>query len=295
MDKEFVVKKKSLLFAVYIFLYLLAIIPNVSAGLILPGNDSLHIALAQDRGYVLPFYRGSDQFNLNFAGSITIIDDGSWGLVAKHQVLQTFSDPSSFYGSYGTSVTNNYLTNPGTKIAVKSVFVFDDIDMTLVQFNAPINGVTPIQRYRGDVAIGTEGHITGFGVTQYVNDPNVNETGDRMTGFDVVQQLNTSTFTTRFNRSFDPNYRPLEMGLRTGDSGGAFEVFDSGRFLAGLNTATTGAGANGFATGSFYTYIPNARIDAIQQITAVPEPNSLILLSTIGPLFGRFRRRFKGH
>lgn len=238
-------------------------------------NDPTHIAWADDRDYVLPLFRGSDFSNLAFAGSMTVIDDGQWGLFARHQALQNYSDVNSVYNAIGVKAVGN-ANDSGSVIKVSDVFVFEDRDMALVRFENPIAGITPIQRYRGEVTVGMEGYITGYGDRQVVNDPNVVFTGDRRTGFDVVQAAGSNFFVTRINDPFSPNYREYEIGGRTSSSGGSFE-FDSQ--LAGSLFGGTGPNSNILGTGTFYNYIPNDRIDLIQSnYTAVPEPTSFALV-----------------
>lgn len=277
-------KKYFLIFSTMIAFMLAVGQKDARAGLILSmTNDPTHIAWADDRDYVLPLFRGSDFSNLAFAGGMTVIDDGQWGLFTRHQALQNYSDVNSVYNAIGVKAVRN-ANDSGPVIKVSDVFVFEDRDMTLVRFENPIAGITPIQRYRGEVTVGMEGYITGYGDRQVVNDPNVVFTGDRRTGFDVVQEAGASIFVTRINRGFDPNFRQYEIGGRTGSSGGSFEVVDlnfPNNQLGGITYATTSTNFSGFGTGTFYAKLPNDRIDAIQSsYTSVPEPSSIILVAS---------------
>lgn len=261
---------------------------TANAGLILTGNDEVHIAMGQGRDYVGAFSRGIDKDNLSFAGSITVIDDGAWGLTTKHQVLQSFSDPNSLYGAFAANFGNNILTNPGATFHVQAAFVHPTKDQALLYFGAPIPGITPIQRFRDTITIGMEGYTTGFGDRQYVNDPNVVFTGDRRSGFDVIQTGNASSFQTRVNDPFSHNHRTYELGLRTGYSGGPFEIAQI-NLLGGINTA--GIDFNGFGTPSVYGTLDNTWIDTRK--SSVPEPSSFALVgfSLYGLARTRFRRR----
>lgn len=271
------------------FVLLMFVITNpAQAGLILTGNDEVHIAMGADRDYVGAFSRGTDPDNLSFAGSITLIDDGRWGLTTKHQVLQNFNDPNSLYGAFAANFGNNIYTNPGATFHAQAAFVHPTKDQALIYFGEnPVAGVTPIQRYYGQITIGMEGYTTGFGDRQYVNDPNVVFTGDRRSGFDVIQTVNASSFQTRVNDPFSHNHRTFELGLRTGYSGGPFEMAQI-NLLGGINTA--GIDFNGFGTPSVYGTLENSWIDSRK--SSVPEPTSFALLgfSLIGACRMRFRR-----
>lgn len=273
---------------------LISSMANAFGGLILPGNDDIHIAMGAGHNYVGAFYRGTDSSNLSFAGSITLIDDGRWGLTTKHQVVTNFNDPTSLYGSYAASFGSNYLTSPGTVFSIQQVFVNPNQDLALIYFGNTVTGVNAVQRFTGAVTVGTEGYMTGFGVREYVNDTNPPvDTGDRRAGFDVIEapigqsNITGDVFRTRVSRSILPEHRPFEMGARTGDSGGAFVV---GNELYGIMAG--GSTFNIFGASTFYQIPDNTWVNnTIASVSSVPEPGSFVLLGVTFAAIGFARRK----
>lgn len=268
---------------------------NANAGLILSGNDPQHIALGSTYFNVGWVDRAdaSSPSGYRFTQSITLIDP-FWGLTSRHGVLSNDADFSSIYSGMRVGFGNNYDTNKGEFQNAFEVFVNPDInrDLALIHFSNPFTTVSAANRFIGDVAIGNEGYTVGFGDLQYVGDSNSTFTGDRRAGFDVVENnvaAPPNTFATRVDLSFMPNRRPLEMGVRPGDSGGAF--FLNGEIAGVIQGGTT---SFGFGTNSFYTRLDNNWIDTTIQLhsTAVPEPGSIALFSTTLPLlFSRLRKK----
>jgi hypothetical protein len=311
LDKEFVMKKYFLIFSTMIALILAVGVRDARAGLILSmTNDPTHIAMAADRDYVMPFMRGSDQFNLEFGGSMTLIDDGRWGLTAKHQVLQNFNNPNSTYNSFAALPGDKVIfsvdgsINTDGKFTVQEVFVHPTRDLALVYFGNPVAGINPVQRYTGNVTVGMEGYNAGFGVREFVNDTNPPVfTGDRRAGFDVIERVSGDVFRTDIDFSFSSNFRPFEMGGRNGDSGGGFileSMIDTdndgvpdtlNRELLGIMAAGSAFNITGAST--FYQIQDNNWIDVTKSsVTSVPEPSSLLTLGTL-LLGGASRRLFK--
>lgn len=286
---------------------------DARAGLILSmTNDPTHIAMAADRDYVMPFMRGSDQFNLEFGGSITIIDDGRWGLTAKHQVLQNFNNPNSTYNSFAALPGDKVIfsvdgsINTDGKFTVQEVFVHPTRDLALVYFGNPVAGINPVQRYTGNVSVGMEGYNAGFGFREFVNDTNPPVfTGDRRAGFDVIERVSGDVFRTAVNEGFEPSYRPFEMGGRNGDSGGGFILesmidTDNDGVPDTLNRELLGIIAGGsnndnlFGARTFYQMQDNDWIDVTKSsVTSVPEPSSVFLLLSSLSIGFLSRSRFK--
>ncbi len=304
-------KKYFLIFSTMIALILAVGVRDARAGLILSmTNDPTHIAMAADRDYVMPFMRGSDQFNLEFGGSMTLIDDGRWGLTAKHQVLQNFNNPNSTYNSFAALPGDKVIfsvdgsINTDGKFTVQEVFVHPTRDLALVYFGNPVAGINPVQRYTGNVTVGMEGYNAGFGVREFVNDTNPPVfTGDRRAGFDVIERVSGDVFRTDIDFSFSSNFRPFEMGGRNGDSGGGFileSMIDTdndgvpdtlNRELLGIMAAGSAFNITGAST--FYQIQDNNWIDVTKSsVTSVPEPSSLLTLGTL-LLGGASRRLFK--
>jgi len=263
---------------------------SASAGLILTGNDPAHIALGSQFGAVGWLSSSGGR------GSFSVIDDGTWGLTSKHAVLSNQNDPNSFFSNiqvgFGNSVTNQLQVT-----SAFDIFVHPTRDVALFRFQTTFAGVTPFQRFTGTVGNGTEGFTVGYGQRQYLNDAVTDYTGDKRAGFDVVDGINLfepENFKTRFEETNRPNYRPLEMGSRPGNSGGGFVLANLGlptNLLAGIPDSSNLL--NGFGTNSFYERIPNEWINSTQ-MSAVPEPTSIILFSTgIGIVIRRGLRKSK--
>jgi len=259
---------------------------SVQAGLMLAGNDAAHIALGNQGsnrsvGWVKADTVGVDR------GGFNLIDDGWWGVTAKHVAsdLATGSLYSNIRSGFGNSA-NNVTEMRG----VAQVFLHPTQDLALFQFSSPFSTEAALQRFRGEFVIGSEAYTVGYGALRYVNEATSVFTGDRRAGFDVVEGrnlFNQDLLRTRFNNSNQINYRLLEMGLTPSDSGGGLI---SNSLLSGVNIGGSLEGM--FGQSSFYLDLNrggNAFIDATQlanPITAVPEPASLALLMFVGGPFG---------
>ena len=259
---------------------------SVQAGLILAGNDAAHIALGNQGsnrsvGWVKADTVGVDR------GGFNLIDDGWWGVTAKHVVSDLTT--GTFYTNIQTGFGNR-LNNVTESRAIAQVFVDSARDLAVFQFAAPYVTEAALQRFRGEFVIGSEAYTVGYGNLRYVNEATSVYTGDRRAGFDVVDGrnlFNQDLLRTRFEESSSSRYRPFEMGLTPSDSGGGL-IHNS--LLAGVNIGISLEGT--FGQSSFYLDLNrggNAFIDAIQlanPITAVPEPASLALLMFVGGPFG---------
>ena len=191
---------------------------SVQAGLILAGNDAAHIALGN---------QGSNQSvgwvsSSGGRGGFTVIDDGLWGISSYHV---TSNDPTrnTFFNNIQLGFGNSL--SPTQSSTAFQIFANPTKDMALFKFDVAFTGIIPLQRFQGFVARGTEGFTVGYGSLQYLNEATSVYTGDRRAGFDVVDGINLfepENFRTTFNSTINANYRNLEMGLRPGDSGGAF-------------------------------------------------------------------------
>jgi hypothetical protein len=266
---------------------------EVSAALILLGDNDAHIALGSQFNAVGSVQRTTAAGQVEFGLSASLIRS-DWAISSKHGFLENDSDPNSLYTNLKVSFDANYLTAT-TRYNVAQVFLHPTKDMALMRFEVPVQNITPFDLFTGTVVNGMEGFTVGFGNLQYVNDPNVTFTGDRRGGFDVVDGVNLfepENFKTTFNRTINSNYRPLEMGGRNGDSGGAFILANSGsptNLLAGIIDSATLT--NGFNSLTFYTRIDNEWINST--ITSVPEPGSVALLAASSSLllWRRLRRK----
>ncbi|MBN8600644.1 MAG: trypsin-like serine protease [Planctomycetes bacterium] len=258
---------------------------DARAGFMLPGNDPNHIAIGSNFEFV-GWVEGTNSSNQTaFRQSISLIDP-EWGLATVHGFLENDADPNSRYTNIRVGFGSNYFNNPGEFQYAAEVIFHPTKDLALVRFDNPFTTITPVQRYLGDVQVGDEGYLVGYGNRQYVNDPIATFTGDRRGGFDVVENsIFTDRFRTRFNESFESGYRVFEMGGRNGDSGGAF-IYNN--LLSGvIDSASL---SNTFGASTFINRLDNTWIDS--HVTSVPEPSSFLLITIASGTLFRFRRRF---
>ncbi len=259
---------------------------TASAGLVI-GPDAAYLERANNHPYVGWVETASATFG-NFRASGVLIDP-HWVLTAGH-VVQDNALPTSIYDSFTFGLGSNSISNRGEASTTSEVFVnpryggsaFRGYDLALLYFANPFSTVTPVSRYLVDIAVGQDSDLVGFGRYQMVNDPNSTFTGDRRAGNNVVDSVSVTSrpeyFSTSLYNTFFPEfYRDLQMGGRPGDSGGALII--NGQ-LAGI--VSTG-GSNAFGSPTFYSRLDNAWIDATiaSKGTAVPEPSSFLLLSTL--------------
>jgi hypothetical protein len=261
---------------------------DLRAGLII-GPDAGYLARAENHPYVGWVETFGSTGELSGQGSSVIINS-HWVLSAAHveQAGNGATASQSFLFGFGS----NSLTNRGETKAPSEVFVHPNYrgtagrgyDLALFYFENPFLTVTPVNRYYGDILVGQDSDIVGFGTFQMVNDPNSIFTGDRRAGNNVINSifpgpLQPEYVSTRLVNQFFPElYRELQMGGRPGDSGGALII--SGQ-LAGITSTAGGTGYNAFTT---YSRLDNIWIDETiaSRTTAVPEPSSLILLASVG-------------
>jgi hypothetical protein len=265
---------------------------EVSAGLILLGDDDAHIALGSQFAAV-GAVRGTNAANVTGHTQSANLIRPDWIVASKHGFVDSANN-DSMYTNLSVSFGSNFY-DASARYNITDVFLHPTKDIALARLGRALSGVTPFDLFTGTVVNGMEGFTVGYGLLQYLNDPITTFTGDRRAGFDVVDGVNLfepENFRTRINRSFLSDYRPLEMGIRPGDSGGAFILANSGsptNFLAGINDSYTLT--NGFASASYYTRLDNDWINST--ITSVPEPGSVALLAASSSLllWRRLRRK----
>ncbi len=269
---------------------------EANAGLMLnAAHDAWSVAEGQKAQYnFVGAMEGVSSSNVNDVRGSAVLVHERLVQVTNHQLLNNLSDPSSFYSNIKVSFGSN-VNNGSQRYDVVKIFTHGSKDLAFLELATPVLFTIPAQYYTGPIGVGTEVTQIGFGNRQYVNDPLVEFTGDRRVGFDVIDGVNVVAggdildFQTTFNRSFNPNYRENEYGGRPRDSGGALLV--NGMFAATFDSISI---SSTFNAGTFYTkndilFYENT----VANLTAVPEPTSLILFGTAVTGFVPFLRKRK--
>ncbi len=271
------------------------------AGLVITSDD-LYRGYAnnyQNVGYV-ENSDGNGGYEFNASG---VLIDSHWVLMSAHQALAIDSDPNSVYGSFRFGLGSNFYSDRGETMAASELFINPSYggsvnagyDQALLYFENPFASVAPVTFYTGDVAVGMDSDIVGYGRLQLVNDPNVSLTGDRRAGNNVIFGISSATgapyASTVLRDASRSTYRELGMGGRNGDSGGG--LFINGE-LAGITTSASSS--NIFGSDTRYSLLDYDWISttmASRPPTAVPEPSSFILLGIGSGLAALKRRRRK--
>jgi V8-like Glu-specific endopeptidase len=295
---------------------------STSSGAIFLINDQLERSVqfaADSRFQSVGAVRSS-----NFDGSSSPVGSGvlinsEWILTAGHVAWNRntglFRSGLSF--NLGLDSNNPFLTVNASVHAVHPRFfenggAFAYIgDLALLRLGAPITIVAPAVRYRGiDPPLGfpnppQQYFMAGYGdygvVIPGENGSSLNYPNDgkmragsnngsrqgRPTDYDAIWTTFNST-----NQSRDPNV-DLEWNSSPGDSGGGMFMDVNGQFqLAGTITGGSNAFSFGQASSQMIrTTLFNDWID--QQITAVPEPSSLVLMGIASGLLIVAKRRSK--
>lgn len=275
---------------------------EVSAGLILLGNDDAHISEGAKSKYNFSGkISASDSSGTNaFRGSLTLYDpfEGAgvqspviWAATSKHVVLADYNNNGSIYTNLrATFESNAYSASVFHNVA--EVYLHPTRDFAILRFEVPVQNVTPVELFRGTAGIGTEATIVGNGLTTVVGSGITYDTGDRRVGYDVIDNINISNsdglheFATTFNSSFGNNFRPYQIGLNNGYSGGSLLV--DNQWLATNDSISL---ADGYGRISYYDKVPIDFSDSI--VTSVPEPGSVALLAASSSLllWRRLRRK----
>ena len=232
------------------------------------GDGAANLQLGKDFPY-LGWVERTDAGKLEFGGSSVLVAP-KWVLMSAHQIFRTSNDLASKYEGFRVGFGLNYFSDRGENQSVSQVFVnptYTDVakgfDLALLYFEQPFSSVSPIDRYSGQIAIGEDASIAGFGYLQDANDSSHTQTltGNRYAGNNAIDSLTDIrrpgyVRTSLYSLPFLPEYRENQMGARPGDSGGALII--QGK-LAGITARAIGDGANAFTQ---YSPLDNAWIDA---------------------------------
>lgn len=119
---------------------------GLSAGLILQGNDSAHIALGNQgtNASVGWLEVNTPTLGTVWGGSATLINGiggaEGWALGAKHTVMSNQNDPSTVYSNIRIGF-GNYLTNQTESRFASSIFLHPTKDLVLFKFDVAFNSV----------------------------------------------------------------------------------------------------------------------------------------------------------
>jgi len=275
---------------------------NANAGLVF-GDGSAQIGYGQQYVNSLGAVLGDDSSNVNFFRQSTVFFDPHWAIATGHGLREIDSDPGSLYSNLSVTLGQNFFTNPGETRSVTEAFIHplydgtdNGYDLALLYFENPFATVNPVSFYTGDIQVGMESDIAGYGRLQFEDSFSQTLTGDLRAGNNVISDVPYNYFgtpnyvATRLEPSSFPNYRPLGMGGTNGDSGGG--LFINGQ-LAGVTAFQVGNPFFGAHT-AYNVFNPEVAtwVSNTRGSTAVPEPSSVILFG-IGGAIAAFKRRRK--
>jgi hypothetical protein len=275
----------------------LGIVSNAVAGLIIT-SDQLYLDRANSHPYV-----GFVEGNGSFAGSGVLVAP-NWVLMSAHQGTNAFGTPvhPPRYDQYAFGLGSNQINARGEHQIASELFINptyrgiglggSGYDLAMLYFENPFLSVTPVDLLLGTVVAGMDSDIVGYGLNQMVNTTDVFFTGDRRAGNNVTRVLGSSLpefFQSSLRDSSSSTFRPLGMGGRSGDSGGALIIVGQ---LAGI--VSGGSNSNVIGEITSYSRLDLAWMNSTMQSrpsSPVPEPCSLLLLSCAGGAMIHFRRR----
>lgn len=226
----------------------------------------------------------------------------NWGITTIHGLREIDTDPNSLYGNLSVTLGSNFFTAPGATMQVSEVFIHplyngtnNGYDLALLYFENPSATVNPLNFYTGDIAVGMEADIVGFGRLQEFGSSTITLTGDLRAGNNVIHEvdaLGPNYVGTIFEKSTRPNYRPDQMGATSGHSGGLLSINHE---IAAITAFTSGpAGTFQFTGYNIIDAFSSEWIGnsvASKPPTSVPEPTSLLLLLMSSPFLAFIRRR----
>ncbi len=238
------------------------------------GDGAANRELAKDFPFV-GWVEDSDAGRVEFNGSCVLIAP-HWVLMSAHQALKVDNDRSTIYDSFRVGFGSSVFTDRGENQVASEIYInptYTDVakgfDLALLYFKESFKTVTPVTKYSGQIALGDDVSIVGFGNLQDVNDPtNVQIlTGDRYAGNNAIDRLTdplrpSYLRTGIYRNTLDPYHREHQMGGRPGDSGGAL-VKQGG--LAGITVRAVGDSLFGITQ---YSRLDNDWIDSVMATKA---------------------------
>lgn len=188
------------------------------------------------------------------------------------------------------------MTNPGETQLASEVFIHptysgagqSGYDLAMFYFPTPFTSITPAELALFHVTPGMDSDIVGFGNLQFVNDPNVDFTGDRRAGNNVVGSSSVAPSEyaiTRLSDATFSTFKELGMAGRNGDSGGG--LFINGQLAGIVSTVNPG---NSFGVTTRYARLDHQWIQSTIDSRSVPEPSSFLLFAVSSLGLGVFRR-----
>ncbi|TWU37470.1 Trypsin [Novipirellula aureliae] len=269
-----------------------------NAGLVITA-DALYLERANQHPYVGWLETEKIEGGTRFGGSGVLIDP-HWVLMSAHQVFSVSGDLGSAYNldSFRFGLGSNFISNRGENMLASELHLHGSYtggntgyDLALMYFENPFTSTAPIDIYAGSVAAGMESDIVGYGYYQQVDTTDQILTGDRRAGNNVVignDFLYANGVYTRLLPEGHSKYRELGMAGTPGDSGGALVI---GGELAAISKWSSLTNNIGTTTG--YALIDIDWVNATMALhpSAVPEPNSVLLLLAAVPIVAFVRKR----
>ena len=285
-----------------VFFLVIAASSNASADILIQGFD----ANANDRFANNPLFvlNGTNLSGVgltNGGGFNGVV--GIWATLISPNVViaanhnRPTAGPISFYPN------NNPLSTPFTYSVVNSQRI-GTTDLWLGQLNAPVDASISYYAFATEflsgpapnpnpnlVAAGTvqgeNGYVFGVSPTVRVPTQDVAVGRNIITGYieDIFAPDINSTLDLLFLNRDASNPAGYEAVVQPGDSGAPFFIERNGSpFLLGVNSVLFGAVQNPTATGVSYLGNEALAIQAFINNSAVPEPNTFVLLGFAGAL-----------
>jgi len=280
----------------------LAFVQNANAGLVF-GDGTAQIAYGQQyENSVMSFQVQDDLGIWKPFGSAVVIGRAANGeiafLAADHSIIKNSGNPTTRFSDYRVGV-NNYFTGNTQQVtdfvlhpnALGQINGFS-YGLGFLSASSFTADLAPVSFYNGTVMVGQDSDIAGYGnLIDIRNVSNETFTGDLRAGNNVISDLgflHPNYLATKFEPDGRPNYRPLGMGGRSGDSGGG--LFINGE-LAGITTF--GSVNAGFSTRTAYNILDQDWVNTViaGRSTAVPEPSSFLMFALGSACLGLLRRK----
>ncbi|MEO8269862.1 MAG: hypothetical protein ABI557_09080, partial [Aureliella sp.] len=187
-----------------LFIALACFAQNANAGLVF-GDGSAQVDYGQQYEGTVGYVTGTNSVGTDFFRQSVTMIDSHWGVTSAHGLLEVDTDMSSMYSNLAVGLGTNMFTSPGEVLNVTQAFinpnyqVDNGYDIALLYFENPFATANPATIYTGDIQVGMESDIVGFGRLQIEDTFTQTLTGDLRAGNNLISDVPYNYFGT-------PNY-----------------------------------------------------------------------------------------